>query len=641
MKTRPVIPAEFVRNADGLPWSAGYADVYHPAVGAQSQARHVFIAGNGLPGRWRGRERFVVLETGFGLGNNFLATWQAWREDAQACERLHYIAVEKHPLRRDDLREAHRGSPTPDLAEALIEAWPTLTPTLHGLQFEGGRVRLSLAFGDVTDWLPELVAEVDAFYLDGFSPARNPEMWQPRLCKALARLAVREATLATWTAARGLREGLAAAGFDVRLGAGMGGKRDITLARYAPSFEPRRASSRSPRSGMRHAVIVGAGLAGCAAAWALAEEGWTSTVLDRRDAPARETSGNPAGLFHATLHAQDGPHARFNRAAAFEAARAARVAIERFGVPGQVDGLLRLAGGETLEAMRQLLADQALPADFVQALSAGQACEACGLDIDTPAWRYSDGGWISPSGLARAWLELAGDRVAFRGGASVGTLSRISGGWRLHAAGGQVLAEAELVVLAHAGEALRLLEGLDGSTWPTEQVRGQISIAQADASLRLPSLPIAGNGYLLPDVEGRMIFGATSQPGDDDPTVRDGDHAANLEQLRRLSPGFAGWAPDRLDGRVGWRLVTQDRLPLIGGVPDRSALTPRMDHPRHVPRLPGLFMFTALGSRGITWAALGARILASAVTGSPCPVEASLLEAVDAARFVSRALRRG
>ena len=248
MKTRPIVPAHLQWTDEGVPFSDEFDDVYHPAAGALEQARHVFLAGNGLPERWQGRERFVVLETGFGLGNNFLATWDAWRRSEQRCRQLHFISIEQRPLTRDDLRAVQRDASLADLASRLADAWPPLTPNLHRLSFDDGRVELLLALGDVAAWLPELVAQVDAFYLDGFAPAKNPQMWQARIYKAMARLAAPGATAATWTAARSVRDGLVSAGFDVTRASGRGGKRDITLATYTPALysiaNPRRRRQR-------------------------------------------------------------------------------------------------------------------------------------------------------------------------------------------------------------------------------------------------------------------------------------------------------------------------------------------------------------------------------------------------------------
>jgi tRNA 5-methylaminomethyl-2-thiouridine biosynthesis bifunctional protein len=638
MKSAPVVPGTLSFDEHGVPRSALYADIYHPRSGAPAQARHVFLGGNELPRRWQQRERFVILETGFGLGHNFLATWQAWRDDPQRCERLVFVSIEQHPLTLTDLCRAHHDHALPDLADALQRAWPPLTHNLHELAFDGGSVRLLLALGDVQAWLPELVAEVDAFYLDGFAPARNPRMWDERVCKALGRLAAPGATLATWSAAQSLRRHLSSAGFEVRLGAGQGGKRDITLARFAPRFTPRRAPARrnvgaSPPA--RHALIVGAGLAGCAAAWALAQQGWSSTVLERRGAPACEASGNPAGLFHGIVNAPDGLHARFNRAAALAARAAVRAAIDG-GVPGHLQGLLRLETALAPIAMRALLQDLALPPDYVQALDRDEAGACAGIALAHPAWFYPAGGWVQPGGLARSYLVRAAGHAELRTGVEVQALRRVDDVWMLLDSAGRPIAQATTIVLANAGDALRLL---DAPGWPVDTLRGQISLADA-ARLALPRLPVAGAGYLLPAIDGRAIFGATAQRGDADPTVRAVDHEFNLAQLARLTGQPVDLRADELSGRTAWRCSSVDRLPVIGAVPDDGAMRARLEQPRLVPRRPGLFVFTALGSRGITWSALGAQLLASWVTGAPAPVEASLLDAVDPARFVSRRARR-
>ena len=640
-----MVPARLDFDADSVAFSALYADRYHPRAGALEQAAHVFLRGNGLPGRWRARERFVVLETGFGLGNNFLATWDAWRNDPQRCERLHFISIEKHPLARDDLARAHADSRLPALASELVQAWPPLTPNLHGLEFDGGRVQLLLALGDITQWLPEIVASVDAFYLDGFAPDRNPAMWQPRVLKALGRIAAADATVATWSVARAVRSGLAAAGFEVRSEPGIGGKREITLARFAPRFTPRRAPARSgaPLAADRHALVVGAGLAGCAVAWALAEQGWRSTVFDRQPGIAAAASGNRAGIFHGAVNPQDGTHARFNRAAALLAQRAVRAAIERHGAAGQLFGVLRVETVARPEAMHDQLAALGLPADYVTALSASAANRLSGLHAGVPAWFYPGGGWVQPAALAASFLQRAGSAATFQALANVAGLRRRGECWQLLDDAGRVLGEAAVVVLANAIDAMRLLAA---GPYALQIVRGQTTeLPLSTPGLRLPLLPLAGNGYVLPALAGGIaLFGATSQRGDIEPGLRAADHRHNLDRLA----GLTGSAPDvdasALSGRVGWRCVADDRLPLIGAAPDPAILQssgPRLDQPRLVPRAPGLYVFTALASRGISWAALGAQTVASWVSGAPCPLEASLLDAVDVARFVSRAARRG
>jgi tRNA 5-methylaminomethyl-2-thiouridine biosynthesis bifunctional protein len=398
VKTEPIRPARIVFSEGEPPCAPDFGDVYHPAVGALEQAQHVFLRGNGLPERWRGRTDFTILETGFGLGNNFLAAWQAWRDDPGRCERLHVVSIELHPPRHEDLARAHAASPLQALARPLLQAWPPLAPGLHVLAFEAGRVRLTLALGDATRLLPHLRLQADAVFLDGFAPAHNPALWEPALVKAIARRCAPRATAATWSVARALHAALTSAGFEVTRGAGIGGKREITLARYAPRFEPRFEPRLAAGLALaeRRAFVVGAGVAGAASARALARQGFEVTVLDGAPAPASGASGNAAGLFHGTLDPDDGPYARLHRSAALRAAATYTEAIAS-GVPGAARGLLRLAPARHGRTdPRQLIERCDLPPGYVALLDAQAASARAGVPLHEPCWFYPGGGWIAP-----------------------------------------------------------------------------------------------------------------------------------------------------------------------------------------------------------------------------------------------------
>ena len=632
MRTAPIVQASVDFSDPAAPRAPAFDDLYHPASGAFAQAQHVFLAGNGLPERWRGRARFTILETGFGLGNNFLATWAAWRDDPARCERLFFVSIEKHPLRVADLARAHAASPAPDLARQLIAAWPPATCNLHTLDFEAGRVRLLLAWGDVRAWAREIVARVDAFYLDGFAPARNPAMWDRGVFAMLARLAAPGATAATWSAARAVREGLQGAGFEVQAAQGSVGKRDNTSARFAPRFvAPTPPGRVVPTRAPSQAVVIGGGLAGASTARALALQGIACTVIDRHAEPAAEASGNPAGLFHGAVMGHDGPHARLLRAAALASEASVLTALAR-GVPGCIDGLLRLESKLALPAMQALLDRQGLPPGYVQALSVAAASQRAGIALSLPAWFYPGGGWADPAALVRDALATAG--LTWRGATRVQRIARLGPVWQLFDATDQFVAEAPLLVLANGADALRLA-GLPAQ-WLQRQ-RGQVSWSHG-AAATAPRLPVASGGYVLTLPDGRLLFGATNQANDDDPSVRDSDHRDNRAKAALLIGANALREADALSGRVGWRAATADRLPLVGPVPDLvAARPPRADAPRLLPRQPGLWLHSGLGSRGLTTATLCAELIAAQVSGAPWPLEADLVDAIDPARWLVRA----
>ncbi|MDR3410596.1 MAG: tRNA (5-methylaminomethyl-2-thiouridine)(34)-methyltransferase MnmD [Formivibrio sp.] len=228
-------PAEVAFSPEGVPYSSTFDDIYHTTDGGLGQIEHVFMAGNALPQRWQGRDSFTILETGFGLGLSFLATWQAWRDDPQRCTWLHFISVEKYPFTAEDLANLHARWPQfAELSGQLVSGWPALTQGRHDILLDGGQVQLTLLFGDALDQFPQIAIQTNAIYLDGFAPSKNPDMWSLPLFTQLARLAAPDCTLATWSVAGFVRRDLTLAGFAVTKASGFGGKRHMLLGRRQP-----------------------------------------------------------------------------------------------------------------------------------------------------------------------------------------------------------------------------------------------------------------------------------------------------------------------------------------------------------------------------------------------------------------------
>jgi tRNA 5-methylaminomethyl-2-thiouridine biosynthesis bifunctional protein len=280
--------------------------------------------------------------------------------------------------------------------------------------------------------------------------------------------------------------------------------------------------------------------------------------------------------------------------------------------------------------MRSWLSAQRLPTEYVQALDAAAASALAGCALPQPAWHFAEGGWGDPAALVRATLETA--NVQWHGGVAIDRIEATPTGWRIIDRDGAVRGDAPLVVLANAGDALRL--AALPPAW-AQAARGQVSWLP-DAALPL-ALPVASGSYAIALPSGGVLFGATNQRGDDDPAVRAADHDANLAGLQRLLGIDWTSQASRLQGRVAWRSVTRDRLPMVGAVPDPDApRSARRAAPRLVPRRGGLFMLTALGSRGLTSAALCGELIAAMAVGAPWPLEADLADAIDPARFLLR-----
>ncbi|MEF9386249.1 bifunctional tRNA (5-methylaminomethyl-2-thiouridine)(34)-methyltransferase MnmD/FAD-dependent 5-carboxymethylaminomethyl-2-thiouridine(34) oxidoreductase MnmC [Ralstonia solanacearum species complex bacterium KE056] len=639
---------------DGTPFSAQYDDVYHSTEGGLAQAHHVFLGGNGLPGAWQGKRSFTIVETGFGQGLNFLATWAAWRDDPQRCGRLDFVSVEKHPFDRAGLALVHpQAGALASLAEALRQAWPVPVPGVHRLVFDAGRVTLTLMLGDAETLLPQLSCAADAFYLDGFSPAKNPDLWQPGVFKQLARIARAGATLATYTAAGAVRHGLREAGFEVRKAPGFGRKRDMTVAAFSTHWRTRRGPAEAPVWPERHAIVLGAGLAGCSVAERLAARGWRITLIDEHEAPAGGTSAHRAAAMHPHVSIDDSMLSRLSRAGNLLARRHWEALDHAgFATGFHSTGVLQLAEHADGAAEQQRIV-QALgfPADFIAWLDAARAADRVGAGVPQGGWWFAQAGWVAPPDICRAALAAAGEAVEPRWRTRIESLQPDDAGWQACDAQGNVIACAPVVVLANSLDAVRLAPLASAALKP---VRGQLTdvpVAALEDGVPWPRAVVCGEGYLLPREPGAptVRVGSSFQPGETDPDARPADHAANLRRLAGLQPAHAAALarvdPARLHGYVGVRCVSASRLPLIGAVADEAAIMApgfRLRGPHAaLPRVPGLYAALAYGSRGLTWSVLGAELLAAQIDGGPLPLESELAAALDPGRFLMRALRHG
>ncbi len=609
----PLTPAR-IDFAGGVPFAVAYDDVYHSADGGPAQTRHVFLAGNGLPERWRGRPRFAIVETGFGLGLNFLCTAEALRTDPSAPMRLHYVAVEKHPPDMRDLERAHRNWPQLGEAAELRRVWPLLIPGFHRLELLDGRVSLTLAFGDAADMLSEIDSGcVDALYLDGFAPEKNPGMWSQAVFRELARVARPGATAATWSVAKGVRAGLHAAGFRVEKRPGFARKREMLTASLPVAEESR------PLAAEHHAVVVGAGIAGCWTAHRLARRGWSVHLIERRTRLAQEASGNAVAALLPALNLADNENARLARAAFLWATHLlAQEASE--ACVWALTGVLQLAlSAQQAERMPRILQMHGFPPAYAAWIEQGEASARAERPVGGPGWWIPRGGWVAPERLCRTLLEGVHEHVRIDFGREAFRVVRDRDRWLVLDRANTTLAAAPVVVLANGLSASTL--GIAGVP-PLVSVRGQVTHLPPDPTRSL-RIVVCGDGYVAPLPQGGHCVGATFEPDSTALETRRDDHAENLARAERMLPGFAAaLAPAQLGGWVGLRAATPDRLPLCGPLSYPPAETE-----------PGLHLLAGLGSRGIIWAPLCAELLAARLDGEPNPVEASLVAALAPSRF--------
>lgn len=604
----PLSPAWAEIDDAGRLFNRQYGDLYNGPKDALGQAEQVFLQGNGLPQRWQGRDSFTVCETGFGLGTNFLALWRAWREDPARSRRLHMLSIEGHPFSQEDYRrlcETQVPAPLRGLARTLAAQWPQALPGLHRLEFDGGAVTLTLAFGDIARLVARVSACVDAFFLDGFAPKVNPAMWEPALLRRLLRMGHAQATLATWCSAGYVRRALQAGGFDVERVPGFQGKQHMTVGRRA-AWAGKHAPV-LPDWPAEPVVVVGAGLAGAGIAHALALRGVAVQVV--AEEPSAH-AGHLAAALTPLLARDDNSRARLVRAGSQRALRRwqGMAAVQRVGtLQLERDSGRQAALAETLEML-------ALPQQWVRWVEPDEARELAGLPLPRGGLYFADGLLVRPQALIDRLLDHPG---ISRRTARVERLAPEGQGWSLLGADGHTVARARHVVLANAIGAQSVLRSSE-LLGPLPQMTnmhglaGEVCHVPAAAFHGGPRCVIGGEGYLLPALDGLCVAGSTYVPG----ALTCGISVQGQAVNREKAAGLLGWAPDipagGWAGWAGWRAVVAGRLPVAGAL----------------PHAPGVWLASGYGSRGLTWSALLGDVIAAQLCGEPLPLETDLLAAI-------------
>ena len=594
--------AELEWTDRGTPRSAEFDDVYYSDGDGLPETRHTFLNGCGLPEAWSGRDRFVIGETGFGTGLNFLATLELWRATCPGTRRLHYVSVERSPLKRADLVRAH--AVFPELARPaadLRDRYPERLPDegWRRLHFDDDRVVLDLLIGEAGEVLRELEASIDAWFLDGFAPARNPAMWRPEVLAEVARLAAPECRLATFTAAGAVRRGLARVGFEVEKAPGFGAKRERLVGHFrGPGPDTRLPAWAAVPSEAGRPRIEGGGIAGQSLARSFRRRGIDFGVT-ASDQPA--ASSLPRALVMPRLTADRSPvGALFAQAFHY-----ARNEYRQAGTWTET-GVLQLAEDAADEIRMQKIAGTWGNAEWVS-----EPAELAGVPVARSGLWYPDAGVVAPPPLLKSVAEQ----------------------------------DCQVVIRASGpGAAAGQLE----EVLPFEAYRGQLTLVDPSAATGSLKTVVACGHYVTPALDGRHSIGATFDHaawGALDRGVRDEDHARNVAALKKRIPGFQPGSI--VDGWAGIRVALPDRLPAVGPIPQREDFIARYEGLRTGQAIADCgppttigWSLTALGSRGFTIAPLCAELLVSQLLGEPWPVPRTIALILHPARFLVRGLKR-
>ena len=656
---KPVMPhAQLDWDDQGRPYSRVFDDVYFSDKSGLDETRYVFIEQNRLAERFAALPqggRLVIGETGFGTGLNFLCAWQVFEQHAAADARLHFVSVEKYPLSPADLQRALALWPElKPFADQLLAQYVAIHQGFQRLTLANGRVTLTLLIGDALEQLPQLDARIDAWFLDGFAPAKNPDMWTAELFAELARLAAPGSTISTFTSTGWVRRLLNAAGFKMKRTPGIGHKWEILRGEFlgwpqevtAPVPDKPWFTRPAALTGERRALVIGAGLAGCASAASLAARGWQVSVLERHQEVAQEASGNPQGVLYLKLSAH-GTTLSQMIVSGFGYTRRQLEHLQR-STDWDDCGVLQLAFNAK-EAERQLQLAEAFPADLLHLLDQPQAQALAGIGLAQGGLYFPEGGWVHPPALCQ-W-QMAHPQIQLLSHRDVLALRRADGEWQAWD-GDQLLASAPVVVLAGAAEIQRFAET---SGLPLKRIRGQITRLPQTPQSRALDTVVCAEGYVAPARLGEHTLGASFDFKSDDLTPTTAEHLGNLAMLEEISHDLVTRLqvdkldPESLQGRAAFRCTSPDYLPIVGPLADSEAFTQayaalgkdaRQVPDVECPWLDGLYVNSGHGSRGLITAPLSGELLAAWLDNEPLPLPRSVAEACHPNRFAVRRLIR-
>ncbi len=655
-------------NEAGTPVSDQFDDVYFSNVNGLEETRYVFLSQNSLPQRWQDydQKRFVIAETGFGTGLNFLAVWQWFEKFRQQnpdakLQSLHFISFEKYPLSKNDLIKAHESWPElAPYAKQLHENYPIAVPECHRVVLANGAITLDLWFGDIKDCMPKVPTLkdgiVDAWFLDGFAPSKNPEMWNQGLFDGMAKLAKQDCTCATFTAAGFVRRGLIEAGFDMKKVKGFGTKREMIAGRLntkqaytnvKPWFNIEATEN------LQDVAIIGGGIASAALAKTLTDRGLAVTIYCKDEAPAQGASGNRQGAVYPLLNGEHDKVSRVFAPAFLFARQFIDQAAKAISFDHEWCGVTQLMWDEKSTTKLSGIFKAHFTPELITPLDQEQTNQTVGLPIDLASVSYPMGGWLSPAqltvGLIKQLEQQDKLKIFYQHNIEKLDWQESEKQWQLTCANQRFHHQAVVIATGHLFDSFTQTQSI-----PLGKVKGQVSHIPTNNELNKLKTVLCYDGYMTPCNPNNQhhCIGASYERSRVDQEFDQQAQVENIERLKNCLPQQT-W-PNSVDvsgnqSRQGIRCVSRDHLPFVGNIGHFEAITEQytdlqsMDETSapQIEQYPQLYSFCGLGSRGLSSAPLMAEVLASQMCGDPLPLPNDVLETLHPSRMWVRKLRKG
>ena len=641
-------------NQEGIPFSLDYQDTYYSLSGPVEESHYVFIQANELEQRWQGKD-FTIAEIGFGFGLNFLTSCQMWLASNNNQHQLHYISFEKHPVKKVDMLQCHKNlGIESDLSSILYVQYPLPVSGFHRIHFNKHNIYLTLIYGDASEYLSQASFEADCWYLDGFSPSKNQDLWSRKIADEIYRLSKHGGTFSTYSAASQVNNNFRDAGFSIKKYAGFHNKREMLRGRCEKRLKESNFHYRqkswfnlpSVSAIDKHITVIGAGLAGICIAAAMAKRNWHITVVDKHPHPAMESSGNKNAILMPRLSADHDAQSQITLSGYLYSIRYLNTIKQRMpDIHWEQCGAIQLPRDQKQQQrMKQLIDQERIPDDLLYAVDKNRIQTLCGCFCANDGWYIPLAGWATPEEICCTLLEIYKDNINFIGDSEVSAINDDSNTWSLIDNQQHKISNSPYLVIANANNACQFRQTQWCRTYPK---RGQITYLKKSSSNIHPSKIICSDAYITPKIEDQYVLGASFITADTSEELRTSEHLDNIARVKKMIPSFEPDTSETVDGRAAIRAVSQDRLPIVGPVAKadkfyemyaQAALGATNICYGHPVYHRGLYIATAFGSRGLAWIPLCAEIIACMINNEPLPVGKSLINSMHPSRYLMKNL---
>jgi tRNA 5-methylaminomethyl-2-thiouridine biosynthesis bifunctional protein len=657
----------------GSPYSEQFDDIYFDSESGYQQSEQIFILGSNIYNRIKQETSlFVIGETGFGTGLNFLLTLQAYHKLQQEIgstnlTKLNFISVEKYPLTKTQLTKALQALPQlKHFADMLLAQYPNFDvednkTTEISSYFFDDQVSLKIIIDDAATALKKIVSTknglVDAWYLDGFSPAKNPHMWSESLFEQIGRLSKPQASITTFTVAGFVKRQMQQVGFRTQKKSYIGEKHEMLTGIFQQNPESDKGYQlRSLIVKPQQVSIIGGGIASACAALALTQQGIQVTLFCKDNTLAQGASSNAVGALYPLLHQQKDDISLFYEQAFWRAKNVYNDVIEQgFTFPHQWCGLLEVAYKESLIKRQNKFTEMATwPNDLIHSVNAKEASDLANIELTHGGLFMPNAGWVSPPDAVNQIINAAKETGRLRIEHNTHVTSIIKKddsssnshkkNWRLITNKGEF--EACVVVVCGGAEALTL-------DWvnqlPFSAVQGQVTGMKTNNNINKLSTVICHKGYLTPSHHDVHCIGATFNKDSTRITPKPEEDQFNMDMMSKCLPELThniGWTTnDIANSKSRLRCMTPDHMPMVGAMPDIPKHIETYSHLAKdknwkyndiAPVIDNLYVMMGFGARGLCSAPLAADILAADLCGTPYPVDNNMLFNLSPNRFVIR-----